>query len=129
MLHDPLADALTNIKNYEKTGKNDCMIKPASNLTKNILLAMQETGYIGSFERMDDGKAGRFKVKLVGKINNCGVIKPRYSVKLSELESWEKKYLPARNFGILLISTPYGVMTHSQAKQKKTGGVLLAYVY
>ena len=129
MLHDPLADALTNLKNYERSGKNDCIIKPASNLTKNILLAMQETGYIGSFERIDDGRAGKFTVKLTGKINNCGVIKPRYSVKLSEIESWEKKYLPAREFGVLLISTPYGVMTHSKAKQKKTGGVLLAYVY
>lgn len=129
MLHDPLADALSNLKNYERCGKNDCIIKPASNLTQNILLSMQKAGYIGSFERIDDGKAGKLKVKLVGKMNNCGVIKPRYSVKLNEIESWEKKYLPAREFGILLMSTPYGVMTHSQAKEKRTGGVLLAYVY
>ena len=105
------------------------MIKPASNLTKNILLAMQKFGYIGSFEHIDDGKAGQLKVKLVGKINNCGVIKPRYSVRLSELEDWEKRYLPAKDFGILLISTPQGVMTHKDAKENKTGGVLLAYVY
>ena len=129
MLHDPLADALANLKNYEKTGKNDCLLKPASNITKNILLVMQKLGYIGSFEQLDDGKAGQFRVKLVGKINNCGVIKPRYSVKLSDIEGWEKRYLPAKDFGILLISTPLGVMTHKDAKEKKTGGVLLAYVY
>ena len=32
-------------------------------------------------------------------------------------------------FGIILVSTPQGIMTHDQAKEKKTGGKLLAYCY
>jgi small subunit ribosomal protein S8 len=129
MLHDPLADALTNLKNYELTGKNDCMLKPASKLLKNILDQMHKLGYVGKIENIDDGKAGVYKVKLVGKINDCGVIKPRHSVKVEDFDQWEKRFLPARGFGALILSTPMGIMTPEEARKKNTGGVLLAYVY
>jgi len=38
-------------------------------------------------------------------------------------------YLPSRNFGALILSTPEGVMTHREAKKRGTGGILLTYVY
>ncbi|NMC77069.1 MAG: 30S ribosomal protein S8 [Candidatus Methanofastidiosa archaeon] len=125
---DPLADALSNIYNYENARKPDCVI-PASKLTGNLLRIMQKWGYIGAFEFIDDGKNGLFKVELLGAINKCGVIKPRTPVKNSELERWEMRYLPAKEFGILIMTTPNGVMTHKQAKEEKIGGILLAYVY
>ena len=34
-----------------------------------------------------------------------------------------------QNFGLLIISTPDGVMTNRDAKEKKVGGRLIAYVY
>lgn len=129
MLNDTLSNALSNIKNYERTGKNNCIIRPTSKLIKEVLQVMQKENYIGSFEYIDDGKAGQFKVKLIGKINNCNVIKPRFPIKLKDFEKWEKRYLPARDIGILLISTPQGIMTHRQAREKKIGGILVAYVY
>jgi small subunit ribosomal protein S8 len=39
------------------------------------------------------------------------------------------RYLPAKEFGILIMTTPKGVMTHKQAKEENIGGILLAYVY
>ena len=78
---------------------------------------------------MDDGKAGVFQVKLLGNINNCGVIKPRYPVKREELEKWESRYLPARDFGLLLLTTTKGIVSHAEAKKNGIGGKLLAYVY
>ena len=45
------------------------------------------------------------------------------------MEKYEKRYLPAKQFGILIISTPKGLMTHVQAMDKKTGGKLIAYCY
>ena len=81
MQQDPLADALSLIKNAEKAGKMECTIKPASKLIGRVLKVMQDSLYIGKFEFLEDGKAGLFKVELIGNINNCGVIKPRYSVK------------------------------------------------
>ena len=129
MLFDPLSDAMISLKNYELTGKNDCVIKPASQLIGEVLRVMQANGYVGSFEFIDDKKSGKFKVKLVGKINDCRSIKPRYPVRVEELEKFERRYLPAREFGILIVSTPEGVMSHKEAREKKTGGVLLSYVY
>jgi small subunit ribosomal protein S8 len=129
MLLDPLADALSTIKNAEMTGKPDCTLRPASKLIGNVLKVMKEKGYIGDFEFIDDGKSGNFKVQLKGKINKCGVIRPRHAVKNTDFEKWEKRYLPAKGFGSIILTTPDGVMTHSEARDNGIGGELLAYVY
>jgi len=129
MLLDPVADAISAIKNAEYASKKVCTIKPASKLIGSMLKVMQNAGYIGEFELMDDGKAGIFTVEMKGHINRCGVIKPRHYVKHREFEDWEKRYLPARNFGTLILTTPKGVMSHREAIEKSIGGQLLAYVY
>lgn len=129
VLLDPLADALSTIRNAESTGKPNCIIHPASKLIGNVLKIMQDLGYIGNFEFIDDGKSGMIKVELKGKINKCGVIKPRSSIGYREFEKWEKRYLPARNFGALILTTPRGVYSHYNARSQNLGGQLLAYVY
>jgi len=129
MLLDPLADALSVIKNAEDIGKPDCTIQPASKLIGKVLKVMKDKGYIGEFEFIDDGKSGLFKIQLKGRINKCGVIKPRHPVGNREYEKWEKRFLPARNFGSLILTTPKGVMSHSEAREQGLGGQLLAYVY
>lgn len=126
---DVLAMALANIMNNEVKGKKECIIYPASKLVANVLRVMKEHGYIEDFEFIDDGRSGKFVVKLMGRINKCGVIKPRFPVKKDEFEIWEEKYLPSRNIGLLIVSTPQGVMSHIEAKEKGIGGILLAYVY
>ncbi len=128
MRHDLLADMFSIIKNAEAIGKAGC-VTPASNLIKHILLIMQQNGYIGEFEFIDNGKGGLFKIGLLGKMNNCGVIKPRFSVSRQDFISWEKRFLPASSLGILLVSTSQGVISHSDAKKKNIGGKLLGYVY
>ncbi len=128
-LMDPLANALTNIRNNERQGNKKCTIAPASKLIGHVLRTMQKEGYIGEFEFIDDGKAGKFLVELEGNVNNCGVIKPRHAVKKDKFEKFEKRYLPAKNFGIMIVTTPQGIITHKEAKDKGIGGRLLAYVY
>ena len=81
MLNDTLATAMSAIKNAERVGKRDCLVKPASKLIGRALKVMQDNGYISSFEWIDDGKAGIFNVTLKGSINDCSVIKPRYSIR------------------------------------------------
>jgi len=128
MLQDQLADALSAIKNSEHVGKNSCVIR-ASKVIKAVLQIMQDEGYIGAFELIDDGRGGKFKIDLKGKIIDCNAVKPRYSVKTDEFEKWEKRFLPAREFGLLILSTSKGVMSHKKAKELKIGGKLLAFVY
>nr|Q977V0.1 RecName: Full=Small ribosomal subunit protein uS8; AltName: Full=30S ribosomal protein S8 [Methanotorris igneus]AAK92536.1 ribosomal protein S8 [Methanotorris igneus] len=128
-LMDPLANALNHLTNCERVGKKVFYIKPASKLIGRVLKVMQDHGYIGEFEFIEDGRAGIFKVELIGKINKCGAIKPRYAVKKHEFEKFEKRYLPARDFGLLIVSTSQGIMTHYEAKEKGIGGRLISYVY
>ena len=129
MQHDPLNDALVLIKNAASTGKLECTVRPSSQLIASVLRVMQDNHYISRFEFVEDGKAGLFKVALNGNINNCGVIKPRYAVKKVELEKWESRFLPAQDFGVLILTTTAGVVTHAQAREKGVGGKLLAFVY
>ena len=96
---------------------------------KKILETMNSHNYIGSFKEIEDGKGGYIKVNLLGHINGCGVIKPHFSVKKDNFEKFEKRYLPAKDFGIILVSTPQGIMTHNEAKEKSIGGRLLSYCY
>jgi len=129
MLNDPLAAALCKILNAEKVGKREVLIKPASAIMKKVLTIMNEQNLVGGFELVEDGKGGIIKLNLLGNINKCGVIKPRFSTKKLGYEKWEKRYLPAKDFGIIIVSTPKGVMTHIEAKEKGFGGKLLAYCY
>lgn len=129
MQSDPLNDAMSTIKNAASVGKSECMIRPSSKLIGRVLKVMQEHGYINQFEFIEDGKAGVFKVRIQGKINNCGVIKPRYSVQKNDLERFEARYLPAQDFGVLIMTTTAGVVSHTRAKELGVGGKLLAYVY
>jgi small subunit ribosomal protein S8 len=122
--HDILADCFSIIKNAETVGKNECF-SPVSNLVKNVLEVMKNHGYIQGYDK--EGK--RFKVMLNHRINDCSIIKPRFSFKKDEFDKWEKRYLPASGFGIIIVTTPKGIMTHKQAKKEEMGGKLLGYVY
>jgi len=129
MQSDPLNDAMCVIKNAAINGKSECIIQPSSKLIGRVLKVMQDHGYINQFEYVDDGKAGQFRVMLKGAINNCGVIKPRYSVKAHDIERFEARFLPAQDFGVLILTTTSGVVTQSDAKELGIGGKLLAYIY
>ena len=128
-LNDPLSNALSSMLNAEKTGKEFCLIKPASKIIKKVLEIMQDNKYIGSYEILDDGKSGLIKLNLLGRLNKCGVIKPRFSVKIENYEKYEKRFLLAKDFGFMVVSTNSGLMVHSDAKKKKIGGRLIAYFY
>lgn len=128
-LLDILSNALSTLLNNERRNRRECVVWPASKLLGNVLRVMQKNGFVGEFEFVDDGRAGKFKVQLLGRINKCSVIKPRYSVKIKDLEFWEKRYLPSREVGTLILTTPQGVISHKDARQQKAGGRLLAYVY
>jgi len=128
-MKDILADSLIQIKNAEKIGKSQCIIKPISNLLRDVLNLIRAEGYVGEFEVIDNGKGGIIVLSLLGKINKCGAIKPRFSVKRENFEKFEKRYLPAKGFGMLIVSTTKGIMTNEQAKKIGTGGQLLAYIY
>jgi small subunit ribosomal protein S15Ae len=86
-------------------------------------------GYIGEFEEIDDHRSGKIVIQLNGRLNKCGVISPRFNIKLTELEKWTANLLPARQFGYLILTTSAGIMDHEEARQKHAGGKILGFFY
>jgi len=128
MRHDILSDVLSAIKNADSVGKKEISV-PASKLVKEVLMIFQKNGYVGNFELVEDKRGNIFKIQLFGKINNCGSIRPRFSVKADEFEKYERRFLPASDIGLLIVSTSHGVITFKEAKEKSIGGKLLAFIY
>ena len=129
VMNDPIANALAVIRNASEVGKSECTVKPASKLLGNVFKVMQKGGYLGDFEFVDDGKAGYYNLVLNKNINKCGAIKPRHAIEKDGYNKFEKRYLPGQNIGMLIVSTPYGVINQKDAIKRNTGGQLIAYVY
>ena len=72
------------------------MLRPVSKVVVKFLKVMQKHGYINEFEIIDDQRAGKIVVDLNGRLNKCGVISPRFDVKLSEFEKFIYQILPSR---------------------------------
>lgn len=129
MMNDTLAVALSAINNYDRSGKKIIVINPSSKVIEGVLKIFNEQGFVGAFEKLSDEKGGFLQLHLLGNINKCGVIKPRFAIKQEDFKKFEKRYLPAKGVGLLIVSTNQGLMTHYDAFEKKIGGRLIAYCY
>jgi small subunit ribosomal protein S8 len=127
--NDPLSDALSALDNAGNVGQLEQTVAPAANEIGAVLEVFESHGYIEGYEHVDDGKAGQFAVELHGAINACGPVKPRYEAGAEDFERWEKRYLPARDYGALVVTTSQGVMSHYDAREAGIGGQVIAYVY
>ncbi|OZJ03594.1 40S ribosomal protein S22 [Bifiguratus adelaidae] len=124
-----LNDCLNNIVNAEKRGKRQVLIRPSSKVIVKFLSVMQKHSYIDAFEEIDDHRSGKIVIQLNGRLNKCGVISPRFNIKIADLEKWTSNLLPSRQFGYLVLTTSAGIMDHEEARRKHTGGKILGYFY
>ncbi|EEA05099.1 40S ribosomal protein S15a, putative [Cryptosporidium muris RN66] len=124
-----LSDCLKAILNAEKMGRRQVLIRPSSKVIVQFLQCMQRRGYIGEFEVLDDRRAGKICIELLGRLNKCGVISPRYDVPLSDIEQISTNLLPSRQFGYVVLSTSYGIMDQEEARKKHTGGKILGFFF
>ena len=105
------------------------IIRPSSRVIVKFLEVMQKNGYIGEFEIVDDHRSGKIVVSLMGRINKCGVISPRFDLKLLDIEKQIVNLLPSRQFGHIVLTTSTGIIDHEEARRKHTGGKVLGFFY
>jgi len=129
VMNDPIANMFSNILNAEKAGKKEIVVEPISKLALKILEILQDLHYVGEFKCIKNGKGGIIKINLLGNVNRCGVVKPRFPVKKDNYKKFEKRFLPAKDFGVLIVSTSKGLMTHNKAQEENIGGRLVAFCY
>lgn len=123
MSQDIVSDTLNQMMNAKKANKTSIVVTRYSGLLIRVLEMMKQYGYI-EYELTDN----KLKINLKD-VSECKSIKPRYTVGKSEVEKYVRRFLPARNFGYVLVSTSKGLMTHQEAQENKIGGSLIAYFY
>ncbi|XP_063715283.1 small ribosomal subunit protein uS8-like [Symsagittifera roscoffensis] len=124
-----LADACNAINNAGKRGKRQVLIRPCSKVIIRFLKLMQKYGYIGTFEHIDDHRAGKIIVQLNGKLNKCGCISPRFDVQVPDIEQWSVHLLPSRQFGHVILTTSAGIMDHNEARKRGVGGKIVGFFF
>lgn len=128
-MNNTLAAVLSKIENAQRTNKPEVTTLSSSKVIKAVLEILKEEGYITSWEEHEDVKGNFLTIVLSGRLNRTGVITPKFNVTTSGFVGFEKRYLPAKDFGILILTTNKGIITHKQAKEENVGGKLLAYAY
>lgn len=129
VLMSVLNNALVNIVNAERRGKRQVLIRPSSKVVVKFLEVMQKKQYIGEFEIVDDRRGGKIVINLTGRLNKCGVISPRFDVKVKDYGKWVNNLLPSQQFGFLVLTTSFGIMDHEEARSRHTGGKILGFFY
>ncbi len=125
---DRLSDAINTIKTNEYIGRGECAIL-STKLTRAVIDVMLRNSYITGYEEFSDRYVKKLRIFLANKINEIGVIKPRIAVTNGSIQQYESRFIPSRDFGILIVSTSQGLLTNKEAKEKGVGGRLIAYVY
>jgi small subunit ribosomal protein S8 len=126
MSQDTVADALNMMRNARRAGKETIEVKKISNLLIEVLKIMKQKEAIKKYKINPKDKSVEI---TLGNVSECKAIKPRFTVQKDEIEKYERRYLPARGIGTMIISTNKGLTTHEEAKEEDIGGCLIAYFY
>jgi small subunit ribosomal protein S8 len=124
MSQDTVADALNQMMNAKRAKKNQVIVNRFSKTLLGVLAIGKLKNYVSDFST-----EGRTLTIGIGKMNACKAVKPRYVVKADMIEKYVRRYLPARDLGVVIISTSQGLMTHQTAMEKGLGGSIIAYFY
>ncbi|MBS3079235.1 30S ribosomal protein S8 [Candidatus Pacearchaeota archaeon] len=123
MSQDIVSDGLNQIINAKKARKKSVTLKKHSKLLRNVLDIAKENGYI------DYSVNGNELVVEIIKLNEFKAIKPRFTAQVEKINYYVRRFLPAKNFGFVIISTNKGLMKHNEAEEQNLGGCLVAYIY
>ena len=128
---DPLGDMLTRIRNGQQA-KKDSILTPASKLRARVLDVLQREGYIRGYSEADAGTAtaalridlkyfeGKPAIQHIARVSKPG----------RRLYSGATELPRIRNgLGIVIVSTPKGVLSDAEAREQNAGGEVLCQVF
>ncbi|HWB34341.1 MAG TPA: 30S ribosomal protein S8 [Candidatus Paceibacterota bacterium] len=129
MVTDPIADFLIRLRNASMARK-DVVSVPASKMTKALSELLEREGYVTSVDKRVN-KSNQISIVLAYK-NGRAVIggakrisKPSRRMYMSVHDVKPVK----RGHGLLVLSTPAGVLTGKEAKEKHVGGEALFEIW
>lgn len=125
MSQDIVADTLNQIMNAKRAKKTTLQVKRHSKFLLAVLAIGKLKGYIKSYKI--EGR--NLDIELGELLNSCKAVKPRYVARVDEVMKYVRRYLPARNMGMVIVSTSKGLMTHHTALENNLGGSIVAYFY
>ena len=128
---DPIADMLTRIRNANMV-RHEKLEVPASNVKKEIAEILKREGFVRDVEYVEDNKQGIIRIFLKYGKENERVITGLKRISKPGLRVYAKtdevpKVL--NGLGIALVSTSQGLLTDKEARAKKVGGEIVAYVW
>ena len=130
-MSDPLGDMLTRIRNGQRA-RQAVVVSPASKMRANVLEVLQREGYIRGFSRADL-RPGVAELKIELKYADgepaireiARVSKPGRRI-YSHIADLPRSY---NGLGIMILSTPRGVLSDNEARAAKVGGEVLCRVF
>ncbi|WP_282708648.1 30S ribosomal protein S8 [Ligilactobacillus sp. Marseille-Q7487] len=131
VMTDPIADFLTRVRNANMA-KHESVEVPASKIKRDIAEILKNEGFVRDVEYIDDNKQGIIRVFLKYGKNNERVISGIRRISKPGLRSYVKADAVPKvlnGLGIAILSTSEGVMTDKDARAKKIGGEVIAYVW
>ena len=128
-MQDPIADMLTRIRNGQQA-KHQRVTVSSSSVKQDILRVLKEEGYIKDFQVDADENNMQIIIIDLKYFQNKPVIERIRRISRPGLRIYKsvKDLSPIPGFGIAIVSTSKGVMTHAAAKKVNIGGEILCEV-
>lgn len=130
LVHDPIADFLTRIRNAQQREKASLQV-PATKVLVSIAEILKEEGFIQDFEIVDTQPQRTLEVTLKY-VNGVAAIRDLKRVSKPGIRRYVGyREVPQimRGLGIAILSTPKGIMTGKRARAEKVGGEFLCTIY
>jgi small subunit ribosomal protein S8 len=128
---DPIADMLTRIRNAN-TSNHKTVDVPASRSKQAIAQILTDEGFIEGFQRLNEGPQGTLRLALKYGPEKEKIITGLRRISRPGLRVYTGKTEIPRvlgGLGLVIISTPQGIMSGKRAKKLGVGGEVLAYVW
>ncbi|MBI2623928.1 30S ribosomal protein S8 [Candidatus Parcubacteria bacterium] len=127
---DPIADMLVRLVNASRA-KHASVLIPHSKLKFAILQILKREGFVGEIVRRGKRVAKRLEVALLYQEEGAALIESARRIS----RPGKRVYMPVARLrpqrfhrGLIVISTPQGIMTNQEAAAAKVGGEVLCEI-